>query len=398
MTYAINKSDGTKLVDILDGTIDQTTDLKLIGKNSITFGEALNEDLVFLLENFSNSRPPNRPITGQLWYNTAESRLQVYTGVITGWRATGAPVVSQDQPINLITGDFWINSYDKQLYFYDGSALTLAGPIWKNSQGKTGFIAETLFDEFNNPKPVLQLFVNNSLLGIFSSAEFVPSPSLTGFSSIGKGYTASSAVSTTFNVETINSQKLAGISGNNYLRRDINSTMNGKLSISSNLGITIGSTSNVDFKVSGFALQIENTKENGDIAIISKNSGGSNSNIYINATTGYVGILTNTPQNELDVNGDVRIRGNLEVDGKVISAPVSLTLIDNDILGDVNGYTVSILNDVASTDHYLNNQLAVVHYQHIGVSGASVSITRYLRQFVISNGTWTFDTNLTSSV
>lgn len=398
MTYTINKSDGTKLVDILDGTIDQTTDLKLIGKNSITFGEAYNENLIFLLENFSNSLPPDRPITGQLWYNTAEARLQVYTGSIAGWRATGAPIVSQDQPINLITGDFWINSYDKQLYFYDGSTLTLAGPIWKNSQGKTGFIAETLFDEFNNPKPVLQLYVNNSLLGIFSSAEFVPSPALNGFASIGKGYTASSVVSTTFNVESINSQKLAGISGNNYLRRDINATMNGKLSVATNLGITIGSTSNVDFKVSGFALQIENTKENGDIAIISKNSGGSNSNIYINATTGYVGILTNTPQKELDVNGNVRIRGDLEVNGKTISAPVSLTLIDNDIVGDVNGYTESILEDIASPNHYLDNQLALVHYQHMGISGSSITVTRYLKQFIVTNGHWTFDTDLTSSV
>ena len=191
MTYTINKSDGTKLVDVLDGTIDETTDLKLIGKNSTTFGEALNEDLVHLLENFSNSLPPSRPIIGQLWYNTSNSRLEVYTGNTTGWRASGAPIIQETDPLNAISGDFWINTRDRQLYFYDGSNnRVLAGPIWTASQGKTGFVAETLFDAYGNGRPVLQLFVNNSILGIYSAYEFIPSPDIDGFYLIEKGYTA----------------------------------------------------------------------------------------------------------------------------------------------------------------------------------------------------------------
>ena len=55
MTYTINKSDGTKLVDILDGAIDQTTDLKLIGKNSTSFVESLKEDLIFSLSLYFKS-------------------------------------------------------------------------------------------------------------------------------------------------------------------------------------------------------------------------------------------------------------------------------------------------------------------------------------------------------
>lgn len=400
MTYTINKSNGTKLVDVLDGTIDETTDLKLIGKNSSNFGEAFNENLVYLLENFSNQSSPPRPLIGQLWYNTAESRLQVYTGNTSGWRATGAPIVSQSQPTNFVTGDFWIDSFNKQLYFYDGFALTLAGPIWKNNQGKTGFVAETLYDEFGNAKPILQLFVNNSLLGIYSSSEFIPTPALTGFDTIVKGYTASSSVTTTFSIDATNSQKLLGIDGNNYLRRDINSSMIGKLAIQSNDGLTIGSTSNADIKISGFALQIQNNKENGNISIRSTNSGGTRDNIYINALTGYIGILTDTPQKELDINGNTKIRGDLEVDGKILSSPIVLTLIDNDLGSNSTliAKTISILGDVAGTDHYLDNQLAKVHYQHISVSGSTVTITRSLKQFIITNGHWTFDADLTSSV
>ena len=51
MSYTIYNTDGSILTTIVDGTIDETTDLKLIGKNSTGFGESFNEDLVYLLEN-----------------------------------------------------------------------------------------------------------------------------------------------------------------------------------------------------------------------------------------------------------------------------------------------------------------------------------------------------------
>ena len=60
-----------------DGTIDSTTDLKLIGKNYAGYGEVQNENFVFLLENFANANPPARPISGQLWFDTTEVKLKV---------------------------------------------------------------------------------------------------------------------------------------------------------------------------------------------------------------------------------------------------------------------------------------------------------------------------------
>ena len=54
MAYTINKSDGTVLTTIIDGTVDTTTDLSLIGKKYSGYGEAQNENFVKLLENFSS--------------------------------------------------------------------------------------------------------------------------------------------------------------------------------------------------------------------------------------------------------------------------------------------------------------------------------------------------------
>ena len=53
MAYIINKTNGTQIAVVEDGTIDQTTDLKLVGKNYAGYGEIQNENFVHLLENFA---------------------------------------------------------------------------------------------------------------------------------------------------------------------------------------------------------------------------------------------------------------------------------------------------------------------------------------------------------
>ena len=420
MTYTINKSDGTKIVDVLDGSIDETTDLKLIGKNSTSFGESLNENFVYLLENFSNSSPPSRPLTGQIWYNSAELRLQVYTGNINGWRPAGSPIVSPGQPSNLVSGDFWINSADKQLYFYDGYTLTLAGQPWTKSQGVTGLVAKTVYDKDNNFRSILQLYVKDTLLGIFSAEAFTLSETspITGFLNILAGYTASSIFTSLYDIRSLDSEKLNGFTSNNFLRSDnspdpitnvpnTRSTMSVPLSVTSASGITIGPSSNVDFKTDGLTLQIENTVHNGNISLrTTRLSGIKDDNIFINSSTGFVGILTSQPQKQLDVNGSVRIQGTLEVTGKILTAPIELTLIDNDMLDAVNSKTILILSDIAPTIYYLPNQIALVHYQHINFT--TQAITRYLKKFIIQGvtdeetgatiGIWQFDSNLTPSV
>ena len=52
MAYTINKYDTTPLTVVQDGTIDPTTDIKLVRKNYAGYGEIQNENFVFPLENF----------------------------------------------------------------------------------------------------------------------------------------------------------------------------------------------------------------------------------------------------------------------------------------------------------------------------------------------------------
>lgn len=90
MTYYVNKTDGTTIT-ILDGTSNVTaTSLTLIGKLATNYGEAQNENLVHLLENFALATPPAHPTRGQLWYDTSVDNIKSYNG--NSWITVGSSI------------------------------------------------------------------------------------------------------------------------------------------------------------------------------------------------------------------------------------------------------------------------------------------------------------------
>ncbi len=125
MAYKINKTDGSLLADIVDNGLDTSaTDLTLIGKNVVGYGEYINENFVKLLENFASTTEPNNPIVGQVWYDTSDNRLKVYDGTV--FRIGAGPIVSNTAPITPGQGDFWIDNVENQLYFILLSGFFLA--------------------------------------------------------------------------------------------------------------------------------------------------------------------------------------------------------------------------------------------------------------------------------
>src|SRR6056300_1656958 len=118
MAYIINRTNGTQLTVVEDGTIDQTTDLKLVGKNYAGYGEIQNENFIYLLENFNGANPPPRAISGQVWFDSAGSKLKFYDG--SKWRTTGGSEVTSTEPTGLTEGDFWWDASNDQLYVYNG--------------------------------------------------------------------------------------------------------------------------------------------------------------------------------------------------------------------------------------------------------------------------------------
>jgi hypothetical protein len=78
MAYTIVKTNGTVLTTISDGTINTTsTPLGLPGRNYAGYGQSLDTNFVHMLENFAGTTPPSNALTGQLWFNTNTSTLNV---------------------------------------------------------------------------------------------------------------------------------------------------------------------------------------------------------------------------------------------------------------------------------------------------------------------------------
>ena len=83
MAYTVNKTNSSASPNqytVQDGVVNAQTDLSLIGKGYAGYGELIAENFLHLLENFSNSTAPSKPISGQLWWDSTNARLKVYNG------------------------------------------------------------------------------------------------------------------------------------------------------------------------------------------------------------------------------------------------------------------------------------------------------------------------------
>jgi hypothetical protein len=185
MAYIINRFSGLQLTVLEDGTIDVSTSLGLVGRNYTGYGEIQNENFVYLLENFSNASPPSRPLSGQTWFNTSTSTLNVYDG--DDWKAVGSAVVSDSQPVGN-EGALWIDSKTDQLYTYNNGWI-LVGPEAVENFGVTKVRARSIRDVAGTNHAILEMVNDNKTICIASSDEFSINVSdfIDGFSNLKPG-------------------------------------------------------------------------------------------------------------------------------------------------------------------------------------------------------------------
>ena len=182
MPYTINKYSGAQIAVVADGTIDNTTDLKLIGKNYAGYGEVQNENFLFLLENFANNNPPPRPLSGQIWYDSTNSKLKFYDGA--KFRTTGGAETGATAPTGLTTGDFWFDTVNKQLYAWDGAAFVLVGPQGVAGSGTTQMRSRSVTDIYGTAHPIVEAIIGGQTIFIInadSEFEIADTNLITGF-------------------------------------------------------------------------------------------------------------------------------------------------------------------------------------------------------------------------
>lgn len=229
MPYQIDRYAGTTLTTVEDGTVDQTTNLKLVGKNYAGYGEIQNENFVHLLENFASANAPSRPLSGQIWFDSASNKLKFYDG--TKFRTTGGAEVGTAQPAGLTTGDFWWDTANDQLYAYNGTGFVLVGPQGVGNT-VTQLRSRTVKDSFNVNQTIIEAVVDDEVIFIVSSTEFTigtvdPLNLITGFDRVKKGITMVNTLNSTNGVTSsdhrfwgtaANALKLGGVDAANFLQ------------------------------------------------------------------------------------------------------------------------------------------------------------------------------------
>ena len=329
MAYLITKSDGTTLTTVSDGQLDDlSTDLTLIGKNYSGFGEAFNENLIKLLENFASTARPTRPIRGQIWFDVTELKLKVYNG--TAFQPVSSATIAATQPTSLTPGDLWFDDTNKQLYFYDGINTLLLGPSYGLAQGLSGIRVTTILDSLNQSKVITSLYNNGTLIGIFSSSEteFTPKIPISGFSgTVIPGFNASTIAGLKFNVTATNSEKLGGRLDTTYVRNDTSGVINGKLGVTQ--GVEIGDAQQVKLLESNGDLLLQNVAQNKFIRISARRGSVQDDAMLIEPSSQTVKIYDGFLNSQTTVGGNLTVNGNLTVLGSTVAVDVSTLRVEN---------------------------------------------------------------------
>lgn len=330
MSYSISLTNGENLTTVQDGTVDgSTTSLTLLGYNFPHYGAFLNENLVRLLENFSNSVEPANALKGQIWWDSFNKYLKVNDG--SKWVTLARGTSSAIEPSTPNVGDTWWDNVLGQLKAWDGAVWTVIGPAFTSATGQSGAIVDQITDTNSVSHIVVKFYISNQLVSILSNAaEFTPTPDIPGFATVKTGYniSSSSTPALLYNGDSSNAINLGGVAASSYIRNDVVSTTNFKFNIANNAGIAIGTNGELTATISGNSANLSSVT-NGN-------------NLNLNVTVGSV--LTNA----------IQISGSTGL-ATVAANPVAPLGIATrqyvDALG-TNGVTTGITTSVGTVDNF----------------------------------------------
>ena len=332
MPYTIPYSDEANngTITVIDNTIDQTTSIKFPGKNVTSYGNAIAENFLHILENFASSTEPPRATEGQLWYDTTPGaeQLKVYDGTV--WVPAGglnkspsAPDVAFSQ-----TGDLWVDTDNQQLYLNSGSGWVLVGPTFSDGLS-TGTSPITITGIDNVDYTVLQVEVEAKPVVIVSADSFTPKVVIPGFTVIRPGVN----LSTTDFLGDGSTPKFFGIAekaenlivnntpvaAGNFLRSDVSSTTLFPINVQANTGLIIGTDAALNIGVDGQAGIIRHQIEGSNIDLQVKASGLTKTVLRVDSTQ-RIGINNLAPDEALDVIGNIQTDSDLFVNGTTQSS------------------------------------------------------------------------------
>lgn len=216
MATNIFNYNGTKLTTVPDGRIDTTSaSIKFPGYGYLNYGEAVNENMLWIMQNFAAPMAPSQPVIGQTWFDTSVNVLKVYDGAV--WAEVGTVLQQSTEPAAPSSpGVLWYDTVRDQLRVWSGNGWLLVGPLGSGNNSdplnpqipENSALEAMRISDGVTGRPAWRLTIAGSVLAIFSKdAEYTPIPSLPGFSTIKPGVNFNSTIA------------LAGINGDQGIFR-----------------------------------------------------------------------------------------------------------------------------------------------------------------------------------
>jgi microcystin-dependent protein len=241
MSYKITLTNGTTLFQLADGVVDTAnTSISLIGKNSVNFGEAQNNDFVHMLEHFANSTAPPHPLTGQLWYNTANNSLSIYS--VGLWEPLAVVTYSASTPPSARLANLWFDTTVNQLKIHDGTTFNTLGPEAVAGFAKTRMASESVKDVSGAEHAVIKCTLDGTVIAVLSSDDFDVSydNTISGIPHVFSGITMNPGYSLKGYASTSSqSNSLLGSNSTNYRSASISALANSIVERDSFGGISV---------------------------------------------------------------------------------------------------------------------------------------------------------------
>lgn len=158
------------------GGAQSSSSLRLYGRGALEWGEAVDEDLIRLVETFAGATPPLYPLPGQLWHRINYYWHDTSAAAGSGWwrfdpqaktwsRLNGTGVVSTTAPVNPTIGSYYYNSATSTLYRWDTAYKQAAAAWMPRSFSATNLSAAT---PANPPEHTLLVWNGNAAAGVGS--------------------------------------------------------------------------------------------------------------------------------------------------------------------------------------------------------------------------------------
>ena len=409
MAYSITTTQGAPIATVQDATINTAAvSITLIGRDYAGYGAFLNENFVYILENFaspsdSNGTPTNSKLydavnnrtvalTGQLWYDTNTNTLKVWNSSLNQWKPISSSISSASAPtaVTSVLGDFWWDNVNSQLYVYSGptNGWILIGP--PNSSTGSGAIVTSIPAAGGGDKKVVELKVNNTIIAIISDniPAFTPATSIAGFTTINPGINlidASALSGSQYTGPASNALTLNGVTSNQFLRSDQNATT--QYQITAGGGFAVASDLTISLDTANNRVAVNTIQNNRDLNFYVNQNSANVAAIAISASTGTV-----------TINDAAVVTGSLLAAGAFIAnSTVSLvgtTTLSSPIVPVLNGSidigaTGTRFNDVYATTLYGNLIGGLTSVSTFTVSGATT-----LSSTLSVSGTSTFAGNV----